>query len=73
MLPDECNFIIHIYLRYSPFCSVQDQFKTGEAVPDFILRSVSNQKYSTKELHGNIIVLIMGYQKIRKKDNKQGK
>ncbi|HIA70941.1 TPA: hypothetical protein EYN98_33825, partial [Candidatus Poribacteria bacterium] len=52
---------------------VQDQLKVGEAAPDFILRSVDGQEYSTKKLSGKIIVLIMGNRKIRKEDNEWGK
>ncbi|HIM12274.1 TPA: redoxin domain-containing protein [Candidatus Poribacteria bacterium] len=51
---------------------VQDQLKVGEAAPDFILRSVDGQEYSTKKLSGKIIVLIMGNRKIRKEDNEWG-
>ena len=49
---------------------VKESLQVGENVPDFTLQDAEDQEHALKEMHGKIVLLIMGNRKIRQEDDK---
>lgn len=50
--------------------AVEEKLKVGMKAPDFSLKDAGNKAYVLAKLKNNVVVLIMGNNKIRKEDDK---